>query len=328
MQIRQERNCMNRSDFLKRAAHAAAAFALGPLLPARRVRGRQAEEVPVRKLGKSGVRVSMLGMGGYHLGQAPEREVQKMVDMALAQGINFFDTAESYQNGGSETRLGRALLGKRDKVFLMTKTYEPANRDAAGARRHLEGSLKRLQTDHLDLWQLHSVQSPEDVDRAFRAGGAMEYILRAKEQGRARFVGVTGHVNPKANLRAIHYWDRGWTFDTMQMPVNPLDYHQESFARQVLPELVKRKIGVIAMKTSAQGRLLREELCSIDECLQYVWSLPVSVAVVGMVALKELEHNCRLAKRFQPLSQIEKEKLIARLAPAARLELEWYKRRL
>ncbi|RME01550.1 MAG: aldo/keto reductase [Calditrichaeota bacterium] len=244
----------------------------------------------------------------------------------MDQGLNFFDTAESYQDGFSEERIGRALRGKRHQVFLMSKTYEPAHRDAQGAQRHLEGSLRRLQTDYLDLWQLHSVQSPQDVDLAFRKGGAMAYILRAKEQGKVRFIGVTGHRDPDANLRAIHYWDQGWTFDTMQMPINPVDFFQTSFQKKVLPELVKRNIGVIAMKTSADGRLLRDKLCSIEDCLRYVWSLPVSVAVVGMLNMAQLRHNIEIARNFYPLKPQEKQILLDRLRPHARPSLEWYKR--
>jgi aryl-alcohol dehydrogenase-like predicted oxidoreductase len=246
--------------------------------------------------------------------------------VALEEGINFFDTAESYGGGSSEQWLGGALAGVRKSVVLMTKTYAPDERSVESARRHLDGSLSRLRTDYLDLWQLHSVQSTEDVDRAFGPGGAMEFILEARSQGTVRFIGVTGHVTPAANRRALEYWDRGIKFDVMQMPLNPLDYHQRSFTREVLPMLVDRGIGVIAMKTSADGALLREGLATIDECQRYVWSLPVSLAVVGMERPELVRENARRAREFRAMSEADIEALRSRLEPQARLALEWYKR--
>jgi len=208
----------------------------------------------------------------------------------------------------------------------MTKTLDRRTRGAEGAKRNLEGSLARLRTDHLDLWQLHSVLDAGDVDRAFRKGGAMEYMLAMREKGVVRHVGVTGHARPEAHLRALEHWDRGQRFDTVQMPLNPIDRHQLSFQLQVLPELEKRGIGVIAMKTSADGRLLRSGLCTIGECLRYVWSLPVDVAVVGMKRRSELAEDAKLARRFRPLAPDETKRLLERLRPKAALDLEWYKR--
>ncbi len=207
----------------------------------------------------------------------------------------------------------------------MTKTFSLADRSAASAQRHLDGSLERLRTDYLDLWQLHSVRSVEDVDRAFRPAGAMEFILEAKARGVVRFVGVTGHARPEANLRALDYWDRGFRFDAMQLPLNPVDFHQQSFQRVVLPALVERQIGVIAMKTSAQARLLAERVCTIEECLRYVWSLPVTVAVVGMERPDLVRHNAGLAREFAPMTERQLGALRERIRPQARLALEWYK---
>jgi aryl-alcohol dehydrogenase-like predicted oxidoreductase len=255
-----------------------------------------------------------------------EANARRLVEAALEEGINFFDTAESYGGGSSEHWLGLALAGVRKSVVLMTKTYAPAERSVESARRHLETSLARLQTDYLDLWQLHSVQSADDVDRSFGPGGAMEFIQEARNQGTVRFVGVTGHVAPAANLRALEYWDRGIRFDVMQMPLNPLDYHQRSFTREVLPKLVERGIGVIAMKTSADGALPREGLATIDECQRYVWSLPISLAVVGMERPELVRENARRAREFRAMPETELAALRARLEPRARLELEWYKR--
>lgn len=289
--------------------------------------GEKPGPMPRRTLGATGVEVGILGLGGHHVGlSGSERRARELVDTALAAGITFIDTAESYQNGQSEEWLGRALEGRRNRVFLMTKTYAPRDRSGESAKRHLEGSLRRLRTDRLDLWQLHSIQSPEDVDRAFAPGGAMEFILQAKRQGVARFVGVTGHVTPAAHLRALTYWDRGLRYDAVQLPLNPMDYHQLSFQRQVLPELTRRKIGVIAMKTSADGRLPRARLCSTEECLRYVWALPIAVAVVGMERPQLVRANAATANRPQ-MSEAERQALLGRLVSRVDLGLEWYKAR-
>ena len=270
----------------------------------------------------------ILGLGGWHLGDAgSERAARTLLETALSEGIRFLDNAESYHAGTAEQWLGSAIasLGVRSQVFVMTKTFDLEHRSRDSAARHLEGSLRRLRTDHLDLWQLHSVRSVEDTDRAFRRGGAMEYILEMKRQGVVRHVGVTGHRNPAANLRALHYWDEGIRFDTMQMPLNPMDFHQRSFQRHVLAELVKRDIGVIAMKTSADGRLLRSRVCTKAECLRFAWSLPVSLAVVGMERPSLVRENARQAREFQPMSDVQRRALIDRVAPHTSLTLEPYK---
>jgi uncharacterized protein len=286
------------------------------------------DPLPTRRLGRTDLDVPILSLGGSHLSQAPsERAARTLVETAIEEGIQFFDTAESYGDGQSERWLGAALRGgARDRVMLMSKTFAFPARTAESARRHLEGTLERLQTDRLDLWQLHSVRSVADVDRAFGPGGAMEYILEAKAQGLVRYIGVTGHVFPAAQRRALEHWDRGMRFDAMQMPLNPMDFHQQSFEREVLPELGRRGIGVIAMKTSADGRLLRERICTIAECLRYVWSLPVAVAVVGMERPDRVRENAALARAFRPMSAAELDALRERIKQRARLDLEWYKR--
>lgn len=299
------------------------------LLAGWRIRPSQSSSatLPTRPLGRTGLDVTILGLGGHHVAvSGSEANARRLVEAALEEGINFFDTAESYGGGSSEQWLGMALAGVRKSIVLMTKTFAPAERSAESARRHLEGSLSRLRTDYLDLWQLHSVRSVEDVDRAFGPGGAMEFIQEARSQGTVRFIGVTGHVTPAANRRALEYWDRGIKFDVMQMPLNPLDYHQQSFTREVLPMLVDRGIGVIAMKTSADGALLREGLATIDECQRYVWSLPVSLAVVGMERPELVRENARRAREFRAMSETDIEALRSRLEPQARLDLEWYKK--
>ena len=310
---------MNRAEFLQWAAAFMGAGAVGPVTTG-------AATLPSRRLGRTGVSLPILGLGGYHLGQAAsEAAARTLVDAALDEGIRFFDTAESYQNGRSEEWLGAALAGRRDQVFVMSKSFDFPRRRPEMAERHLAGTLRRLRIDKLDLWQLHSVRTVGDVDLAFAPGGAFEMMLELKAKGAARFIGVTGHQQPEANLRAIHYWDQGLKFDVMQMPLNPMDYHQQSFQRYVLPELVRRDIGVIAMKTSADGALLREKVCSIDECLRYAWSLPISLAVVGMFTPAQVRENAARARSFSAFSDTERRALLARIAPRAALSLEWYK---
>jgi aryl-alcohol dehydrogenase-like predicted oxidoreductase len=270
----------------------------------------------------------ILGLGGWHFGDSgSERASHELLESALSEGIRFLDNAESYHAGTAERWLGNAIasLGVRDQVFLMTKTFDFEHRARDSAARHLEGSLRRLRTDRLDLWQLHSVRSVDDVDRAFRRGGSMEYILEMQRQGVVRHVGVTGHQDPLANLRALHYWDEGMRFDAMQLPLNPVDYHQRSFERQVLAELVKRDIGVLAMKTSADGRLLRSGVCTAAECHAYAWSLPITLAVVGMERPSLVRENARRAREFEPLSDAARRALLARVERRVNLRLEPYK---
>ena len=283
-------------------------------------------DLPRRRLGRTDEQVPILGLGGHHLGLAgSERAARGLVETALEEGIRFFDTAESYQGGLSERWLGGAIREVRSQVFVMSKTHAPAERSAESARQHLEGSLARLGTDYLDLWQLHSTKSPEDVDRAFRPGGAMEYIFEAKQRGTVRFVGVTGHMTAAAHARALEYWDRGWEFDTLQFPINPIDYHQASFQRAIVDAARQRDIAVIAMKTSADGALVRAGVCRHEECLRYVWSLPVSVAVVGMEQPELVRRNAAVARSGEFMSEEERAALLERILPRADPGLEWYK---
>lgn len=201
---------MNRKEFLNASLAMSVGLACAPLSSSQKSSSSEGSlmpsgrELPRRKLGRTGEKVTMLGLGGYHLGTtASEREACKLVEVALEQGLRFFDNAESYQSGKAERWMGTALKDVRDDVFLMTKTHSPEDRSRESAKRHLEGSLKRLKTDRLDLWQLHSIKGPEDVDRAFAEGGAMEYILEMKDQGVVGLVGVTGHMRPEAHERAI-----------------------------------------------------------------------------------------------------------------------------
>jgi aryl-alcohol dehydrogenase-like predicted oxidoreductase len=283
-------------------------------------------ELPRRKLGRTGVELPILGLGGQHVGNCwTEWAARSLVEAALEEGVRFFDNGQWYRDGKAERWVGAALRGVRKDVFLMTKTYAPETRSAESAKAHLEGSLSRLGTDYLDLWQLHAILNPEDVDRAFGKGGAMEYVLEARATGVVRYVGVTGHVNPATHLRALHHFDQGMAFDTMQLPINPIDFHQASFQREVLPSLVERGIGVLAMKTSASGALIKRDLCTVEECLRYVAALPVSVLVVGMDSVREIRENARILRTRPPMGSVEMQALQERLKPKADLSLEWYK---
>ena len=322
---------MDRANFLKwLGATIGGRFVLGGRGPAAGAEGHgfAPGTLPERRFGRTGLMMPILGLGGWHLGDAgSERAARTLLESAIAEGVRFLDNAESYHAGTAEQWLGSAItsLGVRKQVFVMTKTFDLEHRSRDSAARHLEGSLRRLRTDYLDLWQLHSVRSVEDTDHAFRRGGAMEYILDMQRQGVVRHVGVTGHRDPSANLRALHYWDQGLRFDAMQMPLNPMDFHQRSFQRHVLAELVKRDIGVIAMKTSADGRLLWNRVCTKAECLRFAWSLPISLAVVGMERPSLVRENARSAREFQPMSDAERRALIDRVAPQTSLRLEPYK---
>ncbi len=208
---------------------------------------RLGQLLPLRTLGRTGEAVTMLGVGGWHLGELSERDAQESIEIALQGGVRFFDTAEMYQSGGSETRMGKLLIPKyRDVIYLMTKTTA---RNSQNARRHLEDSLRRLNTDYLDLWQVHAVKNPNDVDERI-TNGVFEVMAEAKESGKVRHIGFTGHHQPEAHLRVLEKSD---IFDTCQMPINLADPSYSSFIKQVMPKLVERNIGVLAMKSLANG---------------------------------------------------------------------------
>ena len=328
----------SRREFLGRLAAGITGLAGLAATPARVAAGAAANgqdvsplapsTLPARRLGRTGATLPVLALGGFHLGAAAnERAARALVETALEEGVRFFDTAESYQDGRSERWLGASIaaLGVRKDVWLMTKTHSPADRSAESAKRHLAGSLERLRTDRLDVWQLHAVASPEDVDRAFAPGGAMEFILEQQAAGVVRFVGVTGHADPAANRRALEHFDRGTRFDVMQLPLNPVDAHTaRSFQKQVLPALVERDIGVLAMKTNAGGALAREGVCTVEECLRYVLGLSVALIVSGMETPEQVRQNAATIRQA-PLGEAERAALLERVAGRAGDALEWYK---
>ncbi len=324
---------MNRRTFLESLT----ALTAGMLLPSSRQHDeghdRHGDVLPRRILGRTGEAVTMLGVGGWHLGQMNPRDAQATVEAAIEGGIRFFDSAESYQAGGSERYLGRFLVPKyRDDVFLMTKSTA---RRPIRLRRHLEDSLRRMNTEYLDLWQLHAVYSPADVDRALD-NGVLDVMEKAVEEGKVRHIGFTGHRTYTAHLRVLERTDR---FETCQMPINVADVSYESFIDNVLPVLTERNLGVIAMKTLSNGgffggsshgqhgnnpRVVPNRL-SIREALHFVWSLPVSVLITGPDNVEQLHEKIGLARSYNGMNAEEHKALVARVADMAGRRVEFYK---
>ena len=271
--------------------------------------------IPLRKFGRSDVMVSALGMGGHHLGDAPDEQTAiTMVQQAVDGGITFFDNCWEYHRGRSESWMGKGLRGRRDKVFLMTKVCTHG-RDASLAMTMLEQSLNRLQTDHLDLWQIHGASFDNDPELFIRTCGAADALRKAKEQGKVRFVGFTGHKDPAIHLKML---ETGFPFDSVQMPLNAFDHNFRSFELQVLPELVKRGIAPLGMKPiNGHGEAVKQGVISPDEALRYAMSLPVAVTITGMEKPDILHQNLQLAQNFQPMSPNEMQILRDRLKSVA-----------
>jgi aryl-alcohol dehydrogenase-like predicted oxidoreductase len=281
--------------------------------------------IPQRPFGRhQDVQVSALGMGGHHLGSAEDLPTAiKLVHGALDGGINFFDNCWEYTRGKSENWLGWGLKGRRDEAFLMTKVCTHG-RDATLAMTMLEQSLNRLQTDHLDLWQVHGVCFENDPELFIRKGGAAEALHKAKEQGKVRFVGFTGHKRPEIHLAML---DTGFPFDAVQMPLNPFDANFMSFEQKVLPELNKRGIAVLGMKPiGGHGDPVQKGEFTAEELLRYAMSLPVTTTITGMEKQQILEQNLKVAQGFQPLSADQMQALRNRAkTPAGDGRFEPYK---
>jgi len=265
----------------------------------------QISSIPKRPLGKTGLQVSILGVGGYHLGSAESEEIStQIVHEAIDNGVNFFDCAWDYHEGMSEERLGKALEGKRDQVILMTKVCTHG-RDKKVAMRQLEESLVRLRTDHLDVWQIHEVIYDNDPDKIFAPEGAIEALDEAKQQGKVRFVGFTGHKDPDIHLKMLSH---NYPFDTVQMPLNILDAtYARSFQKMVLPELLKRGIAPLGMKSlSGSGEAVKNGVFTPQNGLRYAMSVPgVAVTISGMESLDVLHQNLQVAHGFEPFSAAE-----------------------
>jgi predicted aldo/keto reductase-like oxidoreductase len=258
--------------------------------------------IPKRAMGSTGLQVSILGMGGYHLGAAVSQDmVNDMVAKALDHGVNFFDNAWEYHGGAGEERVGIALKGKRDQAILVTGvcTY---GRKKDVAMRMLEESLTRLQTDHLDVWQVHDVVYYNDPELAYQMDGVLEALTAAKQQGKVRFVGFAGHKNPSIHLDML---DRGFQFDTVQMPINPFDPGFRSFEKSVLPVAVQKGMAVFSIKSmSGSGESIVRGALTPTEALSYAMSVPgVSTTVSGMNSLEVLDQNLQILRNFKPLSE-------------------------
>ncbi len=261
----------------------------------------------MKRFGKTDVQLSALGLGGHHLGSAEnEATAVEIVHRALDGGINFFDCCWEYNRGKSEDWLGKGLKGRRDKAFLMTKVCTHG-RDAALAMQMLEQSLRRLQTDHLDLWQIHGVSFDNDAELFMRPGGAAEALLKAKKDGKVRFLGFTGHKDPEIHNSML---DTKFPFDAVQMPLNPFDSHFRSFEQMVLPRLNQRGIAPLAMKPiGGHGEPVQKGVFTAKELLSYSMSLPVATTISGVADLEILEQNLQIAQNFTPLSPAEMQAL-------------------
>jgi len=284
-------------------------------------------EIPYRTLGRTGERVSAIGLGGWHLGfeQLDEKMSIRIIREAIDGGINFLDNSWDYNDGESERRMGRALRnGYREKAFLMTKID---GRSKEEATRQLEDSLRRLDTDCIDLVQHHEVLRYEDPHRIFDDEGANAALLEAKQAGKLRYIGFTGHKDPHIHLHTLEVAAaHGFTFDTVQMPLNVMDAHYRSFERLVVPELVRQNIGVLGMKSMGNGVILKSGTVTPIECLRYALTLPTSVVITGIESLERLDQAFEVARTFRPLTDAERQALLARTAKAAsRGEFELFK---
>ena len=272
--------------------------------------------IPVRAFGRhADQHVSALGLGGYHIGSiGSAREAIRVIQTAIDAGITFLDNAWEYHEHESEERMGRAIAGRRDQVFLMTKVCTHG-RDAKVAMRQLEDSLRRLKTDRLDLWQVHECAYYNDPDRHFARGGVIDALDRARRQGKVRFVGFTGHKDPEIHLRMLSF---GYPFDACQMPLNVFDASFRSFEQRVLPELQRQQIAPIGMKSlCGHGEAVSKRVVSAADALRYAMSLPVATTVAGIDSMKVLQQNIKIANGFKPFTAAQMERLRHRLAPVA-----------
>ena len=283
--------------------------------------------IPYRELGRTGERVSAIGLGGWHLAlpHVGEQLALRIVRKAIDEGINFLDNSWDYNGGASERRMGKALRGGyREKVLLMTKIDGRSKREAT---RQLDESLRRLKTDRIDLVQHHEVLRFDDPHRIFEEDGANAALVAARKAGKVRYIGFTGHKDPRVHLHMLEVArEHGFTFDTVQMPLNVMDAHYRSFEKMVLPELVRQRIGVLGMKSLANGLILRSKTVSAIECLHYALNLPTSVAITGCDSMKILEQALEAARTFRPLGEAAVRRLLARTRRSARTgEFELFK---
>jgi predicted aldo/keto reductase-like oxidoreductase len=317
---------VGRREFLKFASAGVITGTLQASFPAVNSSAELKNGIPYRELGRTGEKVSLVGIGGYHLGkQVDPNESISIIRKALDEGINFLDNCWDYNGGESEIRMGQALRdGYREKAFLMTKID---GRNKATASSQLEESLRRLQTDRIDLLQFHEVIRDTDPDRIFAAGGALEAVLAAKKAGKVRFLGFTGHKSPDIHLKMLataaqHHF----SLDTVQLPLNVMDAHFDSFEKKVVPVLVKNGIGILGMKPMGDHFILDTKTATPAECLHYAMNLPTSVVITGCDSPRILDQALQAARSFKPMTESEVSALLAKTAEAAQAgKYELYK---
>ncbi len=307
---------VSRRDFFKQGVAALSVAALAEQVIAQ-TSSASATGLPTRVLGRTGQRVSILCLGGWHIGAVKdENEAIRIMHAAIDEGLTFFDNCWDYHGGRAEEVMGKALAmdGKRKQVFLMTKNCE---RDYAGSMKNLEDSLRRLRTDYLDLWQFHEIVYDNDPDWVFEKGG-IKAAIEARKQGKVRYIGFTGHKDPLIHLKMLA---KPFDWDTAQMPINVMDAHYRSFQKEVVPECLKKNVGVIGMKGlgggGTQGRLVAAAGLTPQECYRYCLSLPVASQVVGMISMEQLKQNIAIARDFRPMTSAEREALLARVKEEA-----------
>ncbi len=330
----------DRRMFLKILAGVSAGITLaGTTLAETKVSDRLGYVLPKRKLGRTNEFVTMLGTGGFHVGWTTERDAQEVIEASMEGGIRFFDTAESYADGTSEIRYGKYLTPKyRDLIFLTSKS---TGKDAKTVIEHLEGSLRRLKTDHLDLYQVHAISTPEDVESRIQLG-VLDVLLKAKEEGKIRYLGFTGHQNPFAHARMLERTKESDIFDTVLMPVNVLDQSYFSFIQKIIPEALQRNMGILSIKSLADGRFfvkkeqagwtssdpLIPNYLSIKEAMYFVWSLPVTVLISGNENATFIRQKIDLARSFSELTEEQKATLKEKVLKIALTgKIEYYKKK-
>jgi len=295
---------VDRRDFLRAATATLAATGFGR--QALSMQQESATGIPTRPLGRSDERIPIVGLGGYHIGVPDEPEAIRIMHEAIDEGMTFFDNAWDYHRGRSEETMGKALAdgGRRQKVFLMTKGCD---RDYKGAKQHLEDSLRRLKTDYLDLWQFHEINWSIDADWLFEKGG-IKAAIEAREAGKVRYIGFTGH---RATVHHLKMINQPFEWDTVQMPINLLDAHYDSFQKKVVPVCNAKKIAVIGMKALAGGALPKKVGISAEVCRRFALSLPITSLVCGIRSREDLRQDLAMARKFKPVGEAEMAKLIA-----------------
>lgn len=279
--------------------------------------------IPVRPLGKTGLEASIIGLGGAHLAQPQieQSESLRIIQTAIDEGITFLDNAWDYYDGEAERRMGLGIQGRRDQVVLMTKV---CGRDRKTAEQNLHDSLRRLKTDVIDIWQFHEINYDNDPDWIFASDGALETAVRAREAGKVRFIGFTGHKSPHILLKML---DQDFDWDTCQLPINVMDAHFRSFQGEVLPELNRRGIAALGMKSlGGAAQFVKNAGLTVEQCRRYALSLPISTLISGLASLDELQQAIALARNFTPLTESEKAKLLDQVrAEATDGRHEWFK---